>query len=348
MIRIKKSVLAACAGLSIAALQGPAIAVEFGDRIELHGFGHQSYVRTNDNTYLGADNEGSWDSNSFSLVVTAKLDEKAKVWMHIESESGEEVVFDWAYLDYQFTPSLTGRVGQIKLPVGLSNEIVDARFLNLSTILPFLYHEESLELSESFRGISINYTQDFGSAGIELDGYFGQAVGEEDDELKHRRLIGGRVGFRPPVEGLKFLFSAYSSKLEEIETGERTNQNLWALSGEYVRGNLKLQSEYAKSKVFDVSSNTYYLQAGYTFADKWTPFVRYEYATTDKTQKNDPSFYQKSIGLGLDYKVNSNISVRVEGYNHKGYALPVASGEVEAGTGKDKWNFYAISVNYIF
>ncbi len=120
------------------------------------------------------------------------------------------------------------------------------------------------------------------------------------------------------------------------------------LSTEYAKDNLKVQAEYAKSKAFDITKLSYYLQGGYTFAEKWTPFVRYEYTTTDKSQKDDASFYQKTIGLGLDYKVNSYISLRVEDHINKGYALPVGSGEVAAGDGKEKWNLFAVSVNYIF
>src|SRR5215467_2112364 len=111
--------------------------------------------------------------------------------------------------------------------------------------------------------------------------------------------------------------------------------------------NWDIKSEYAR-RSSETTVESYYVQAGYTFNDRWTPFGRYDYVALDKTRKNDPSYYQKTLVAGLDYKVNGNISLRVEGHFNKGYGLPVASGEVEAGAGSDRWNMYSTSVTFMF
>lgn len=95
-------------------------------------------------------------------------------------------------------------------------------------------------------------------------------------------------------------------------------------------------------------SKAYYLQTGYTLAEKWTPYARYDYAATDDRLNNDPSFYQKIWVAGVGYKIGNNFNLRLEDHINRGYALPVASGEVAAGTGRKNWNLFAASINFIF
>ncbi|MFY9314957.1 MAG: porin [Burkholderiales bacterium] len=354
MQKISKRRLAKAVSLAFLAVGVPsaARAVEVGDRLEIHGYGHQGYLQSKDNTYLNADDKGTWDYNALALVFAVKINDKTKIWSQLHSTS-EKTRLDWAYVDHQLTGNLTGRAGQIKMPFGLYNEIRDIKFLQLSTLEPMLYQEASEMVQESFRGVSAIYNRSMGGGSLSWDAYLGQVTEWQEESgtgHKSKRLVGGRVAYQTPVEGLKFMASAYNSAMKDTAQVpvSKGNRKTWALSTDYANNNFDVKAEYAKMKFFSEESKTYYVQAGYTFAEKWTPYVRYDYITTDVAEKTDPAHYQKAKVLGLNYKINNSVAVRLENHWNSGYALPVASKEVAAGAGKIGWNMFAVSVNFIF
>ncbi|MHB1290875.1 MAG: porin, partial [Sulfuricella sp.] len=307
-------------------------------------------LQSKDNTYLNADNKGTWDYNALALLFAAKIDDKSKVWMQLYGTS-EKMRLDWAFVDYQLTGNLTGRAGQIKAPIGLYNEIRDIKFLQLSTLEPMLYREESEIAYEAYRGVAVVYNHNIGGGSLSWDAYLGQEVDFENSAtLKNRRMIGGRVTYKTPVDGLRFMVSVYNNKKENISTSEKGAVKTWILSADYTSNDWDLKAEYAdlNNGLEGEKAKTWYAQAGYTFAEKWTPFVRYDYITTDVAEKTDPAHYQKAKVLGLNYKINNSIAVRLENHWNNGYALPVASREVAAGTGKKDWNMLAASISFIF
>jgi len=333
-----------------AGAQSAAYAEDTSDRIEIHGYGHQGYFQTNDNIYLKADKKGSWDYNDLALLFAAKIDDKSKIWILFDGNSSG-MRLDWAFVDYQLTTNLIGRAGEIKTPIGLYNEIRDIKFLQLSTIPPMLYQEAVDIADEAYNGAAVAYTHDLGSGSLTWDAYLGQEVDfEHSTTIKNRSLTGGRVTYKTPVDGLKFMASAYRNKKETISTAVAGTLKAVILSADYSSNNWDVKSEYADQHngLDSKKVRTYYAQAGYTFAEKWTPFVRYDYLTSDVSQKSNPAYYQKSKVLGLSYKINNSIAVRMENHWNNGYALPVASTEITAGSGKTDWNMFAASINFIF
>ncbi|MFZ5594290.1 MAG: hypothetical protein ACOY4D_08535 [Pseudomonadota bacterium] len=346
----KKYLAVAMSGISLAAGAQSALAVEINDKLSIYGYGHQAYLRASDNAYLEADKKGDLSYGALALVFAATLDDKTKVWASLHNTL-ERTLIDWVYVNRQMSAGLSLRAGQVKLPLGLYNEIRDIKYLHLSTLAPALYQEATRIADEAYRGIGLNYNHDIGVGSLSWDGYVGQIVNLEVVSgmagEKMRRLVGGRVTYSTPVDGLRFMVSAYDGKVEKmggLEDGRRT----WIVSADYKANNLDLKAEYAPMKFFGMKSKTYYAQAGYTLAEKWTPFARYDYVTTDSTQSDVPSFYQKTASLGVGYRFSDNIGFRLENHWSRGYALPVASGEIVAGAGKNNWNMFAASINFIF
>ncbi|MDX1251894.1 MAG: hypothetical protein IDH49_06530 [Gammaproteobacteria bacterium] len=149
----------AISGIGLAAGVQSALAVEINDKISIYGYGHQAYLRTSENAYLEADKKGDWGYGVLALVIAATLDDKTKVWMHLHN-TAEKTRMDWAYVDRQVSAGLSLRAGQIKMPVGLYNEIRDIKFLQLSTLIPALYQEATRITDEAYRGIGLNYNHD--------------------------------------------------------------------------------------------------------------------------------------------------------------------------------------------
>jgi hypothetical protein len=326
-----------------------AFAIESED-ISIHGYGHQSYLHSADNTYLKADSQGTWTDNDLALLFTAKIDDKSKIWMQLYGSS-DKIRLDWAFVDYQLSNNLTAKVGQIKTPIGLYNEIRDIRFLQVTSLQPLMYQEGVDIMHEAYNGVAFVYKHGLGNGSLTWDVYGGQEVDfEGSTSVKNRRLTGGRVTYKTPFNGLSFMLSAYRNNHQTIATLAQGAQKFLMFSVDYNNNDWNIKSEYANvdNELNNIKGKSYYLQAGYTFAEKWTPYARYDYITTDNDQSADPSYYQNSNTLGLGYKINNSINMRVENHWNKGYAMPVASTEVTAGAGKTDWNMFAASVNFIF
>src|SRR5690348_8975579 len=79
------NVARAAACLAAAVCCHNAQAVDFGSGFELHGYGSQDYMQASHNTYLGADNRGTWDNNFLGFVGTVTLNDKSKLWAQLET-----------------------------------------------------------------------------------------------------------------------------------------------------------------------------------------------------------------------------------------------------------------------
>ncbi len=337
----------------------PATALElFDSKLQVHGFGHQGYLLTSRNNWQGADSKGSFNFNNFGLLFTVEPQENTTVWAQLFAGDDASIRLDWAFVDYKYSDQLRLRGGQVRDPIGLLSEIRDIKYLQLSTIKPYIYQEETEMIAEAFRGASLIYTPDALDGNLSINLFGGAPVffeGENADE-KLRNLVGGRITYKTPVEGLTLLASASTSKEERTEglETESGRQNLYMGSLSYHNYNINIASEYAFQKDIDTLRFGYYAQAGYTFFDKLTPFVRYDYLTMDKADRRNPEQYQRGFVFGIDYKFNSNIAFKIEDHIIRGFALPAHVEieedvfEVEEGTGRKNWNLFAASLNFIF
>jgi hypothetical protein len=343
---------AACLLLSLSNVQ----AVELGTSVELHGYGAQNYLRTSDNVYRGADRHGTLSDNLFAMVGTLTLSENSKLWAQLEHERDEGVRLDWFFADYRFNEHVRVQVGRAKLPFGIQNETIDAQYLQLSAVAPFMYQESAHMTSETFQGVALDYEAALGATGaLRAQVWGGDFVQEAEEHEEHeeeehhdRRIFGGRLVYSPPVDGLKLMLSAFRVQVETEDENNFANEDRQALSLDYTRQGFELEAEYAAGKLLEVEGRSYYVQAGYTFAEKWTPYLRYDYVATDDSLDDDPSFYQRALVLGVGYRIGSNFSLRAEDHINRGYGLPVAEGELEPGEGDKDWHLFAISVNFIF
>lgn len=328
-----------------------AYAVELGESVEMHGYGHLGFLKTDANRYLKAGTEGTWQYRDLALLFTGKLNDRSKAWVQLYGSEGK-VRVDWAFVDYQLAIGPTLQFGQIKLPLGIYNETRDVEFIRPSSMRPFLYQDAAEISDEAYRGVGLLHDHDLGGGSMSWNVYAGRiAEFEADHPHNHKGLVGVRAVYRTPVDGLSVMVSAYDSQIEMKESGEAGHKRVTVLSLDHVRGDLDLKAEYGRKSAFGETAETWYGQAAYTFGEKWTPYLRYDYVTTDRANRAnraDPSFYQRSTVLGLGYKFSANVGLRLETHINHGYAMPVAAEEVEAGAGETDWNMTVFSLNFIF
>lgn len=342
--RLSSLSVIACAACRLAA------AADLGDRMELHGYGNQDYLRASANEYLGADTHGSWDNNLLALVGIVTLTDRSRLWVQLESEAPDPVRLDWFFVDYRISDRLRAQVGRAKLPFGIYNEIADVHYLQVSAVPPLLYQDAGDITHETYQGLGIDYESvpaKIGSWRAQV--WLGNTVSAEtDDDLTDRRALGGKLTWSTPLKGLKLMFSGFRTEVEIPGDGSFRNEDRAAVSLDYVDGGVDIKSEYASHELGETKRAAWYVQGGYSIADKWIPYVRYDHAIADRRLDNEPSFYQETWVLGIGYRIGSSFGLRLENHFNRGYALPVASGEVVAGEGRRNWCLLAASVNFIF
>jgi hypothetical protein len=335
-----------------------ALADGLADRFEVHGYGNQDYMKTSANTYMTADGHGSWENNFLGLVVAATLNDQSKLWAQFQGSSAEGTRFTWFFVDYQLNDALRLHAGRVKLPLGFYNETIDVKALQLAAVEPSLYqtfHTGADMVHDAYQGVGADYEQDVGNGHLLWQLWAGNTYDTDPpSDSKDRQAWGFRVTYRTPIDGLRFMVSGYRTKVELLADSTMTNEDRGILSAEYVRDAWDIKAEYAQHRAAlhapgsTVTSEAYYLQAGYTFAEKWTPYARYDYFCADRTACNDPSNATKTGTVGLGYALASNIGLRIENHFNRGYGLPVQSGEVAAGAGHPNWNQFAAAVNFTF
>jgi hypothetical protein len=269
------------------------------------------------------------------------------------------------------TDNMTARAGQMKTPIGIFNEIRDIKFLQLSELTPLMYQDAAGTLPDSFKGIEGVYHLDMGSHRLTFDVYGGEPKGANTYVAQSpsyfvmvQNIYGGRLTYKTPI-GLKFSLSTFQNDIlsttgaagvpSTTATPAEGLRRLSSASIDYRNHNFDIKMEYAIASQFpnmpsEVSGKSYYGQIGYTFAEKITPYVRYDYLLYDNNQVDNPMYYQKANILGFTYRLNNNISMRMENHWNHGYAIPakVQGANFNTTTAKLDWNLFAMGLNFIF
>jgi len=342
--------------------------------VTIHGFGNQDYWRSGSNSFLGSSAHGTFQNDDLGLIFRGTVNDRVHMNLMVQADATEPVQALWYFVDFQITESLTLKAGRVKLPLGIYNEYVDTRGLQLSALTPLMYYDALDIVHDAYQGAGLDYNAALGTFGkVYLQGYFGNTpnspapyqapaftspadVLEADTNDLHQ--WGYRVNWETPVDGLHLLASGYDTKTATTSLGGQTpnivgNENLYIFSVDYTTEKLDVKSEYAHHHfpLLDdhpgLSSHAWYLQAGYHLGD-WTPYARYDSVTADSAHGGDPSYYQHTFVVGIDRLLLDNLHVRIEDHLNHGYAMPVFDGDIAAGTGKVDWTLLAVQINYMF
>jgi hypothetical protein len=90
------------------------------DNVFLHGYGAWGYGRTDGNTHLLGNDDGSYDNVSLAMVMSAERDHRIRfssaVWFLRGFPTDEEKEFeiDYAFAEWKFSDACRMRIGQVK------------------------------------------------------------------------------------------------------------------------------------------------------------------------------------------------------------------------------------------
>ena len=333
-------------------------ASESEEQFQLHSYGDLSHERSTVDASGMQMGERETSSN-LSLVGVWQVTDRAKVWTQLfrSSELGKFRV-DWAFVDFQTTGAQTLRLGRIRLPFGLHNEMRDVQALRPTASMPFMYDEELAFVDEAFDGASVEQHFDIGASTVKLEAYGAANLLSGGAETARGSAVGARVVLETPVDGLSLRGSVYSGRLKrnkEVALDDANTQKdahqrkrAWAVGLRYLQDHIDVQLEMARGFLYDHSVTTAYVQAAVPLAQHWTAAARLERIVTDTSQRGNHAFQEQRLVFGVGYTLSESFGLRLEQQFHRGYGMPVMHEILEAGTGRHGWKSTVFSVNYQF
>jgi hypothetical protein len=353
---------------AIAILLGASWAQAEESDVQIHGFVSQGYVKTTRNNYLAesARKQGSFDFTEVGINFTKPLSDKLRVGVQLFARDlgplgNYSPQFDWYYLDYRLFDWLGIRAGKTKLPWGLYNESNDIDAGRVQILLPqSLYPVSSRESLFAQTGGELYGDVALGGAGsLEYRLYGGTIylnTAEASAQLKNFDVaydLGGRVMYRPPIDGLQlgtslqavhFDFS-FTPNEQQLATYQSNGQlppdfdgsvdiafpiKLWVASVEYQKERLSLAAEFGRNFASyktsllmpDVNVRTQgaYVMGSYQVRSWFTPGLYYSTYFPDVHNIKKRSTYQHDVAVTLRFDVTPNWLVKAEGHYMHGTA----------------------------
>jgi len=129
-------------------LPTPLLAIDLGESLQIHGFISQGYMSSRNNNYLAESRGGSYEFTDLGLNLNWMALDSLRIggqvfYRNLGNYSEDNIVLDWALVDYQPFDWAGVRLGKVKMPMGLYNETRDSDFLHPMIFLPQSIYDES-------------------------------------------------------------------------------------------------------------------------------------------------------------------------------------------------------------
>ena len=245
-----------------------------GTGIETHGFVSQGFILTTRNNYLAKSKDGSFEFSEVGINFTRPLSQDLRLGLQLFARDlgpigNYGVNADWYYIDYSPSPVLGLRVGRLKLPFGLYNEVNDIDAARATVLLPqSIYPTQNRDFLLAQTGLELYGNLPLSGLGnVEYRMYAGTILLEVDPnplspyvvtELTIPYVAGGRVLW--DVQGLRVGGSLQALDLDATLLQEDTQIDIdldalmWVASAEYTLSELVLTAEYSRWHVDTTSS----------------------------------------------------------------------------------------------
>jgi Phosphate-selective porin O and P len=285
--------------LLVLGLAAPSYAQDAEHAIQIHGFGGWVYGRTSNNVYLAGTPDGDYRLVHMAGSLSKAVDEHISI--HVQGEVTEDddatdLQLSYAFVDYFISDRLSVRIGQVKHPFGIYNEVFAVGTLRPFLDLPQAFYGPVGFAGESYKGVGLagnvemeewNVAYDLYGGGNDLrkfaapeEYYLGSSltnVAKEVELQSTRNVIGGRLVVRTPVQGFTIGGSSYTGILNEPAANRRT-----VVAGQigYRTNTVTLESELAhEDQTRDEQAMGGYALAAYRLSPEWQVAVQYDALT---------------------------------------------------------------------
>lgn len=327
-----------------------ALAGNWVEKVEIHGFGDWSYGQTSgENTYLHATPEGSWDFVDFSLALRAELTKALSVSMQAnwnsgerglrEDDQGERTRLELAFVSWTVTEQATLRFGRARIPFGVYGELFHAGVVRPFVYLPQSVYGPSHFSAESFDGVSLTGEVELKPGwSLAYDAFGGEIpidrlephecvlelAGEEGDGCGQRGRLtdtfGGRLLLRTPGN-LSAGLSFYTGRDAAVGSGSGSGRlQALGVQVEYVVDSWQVRAEAvrAENKGEGEVLEGGYLELAYDLTDHWQLATRYDTLNERIEPANlallgglESLLDHRDLGLGVNYWVDRQFVLKL-------------------------------------
>lgn len=340
-------------------LSSPAFAIQLGDpddllSLEVHSFVSQGFIyTTHQNNYLAKSNRGSLEFTEIGVNFTKQLTESLRLGFQLFSRDlgpigNYTVKADWFYLDYRFTDWFGIRAGRVKLPFGLYNDTSDIDSVRTAVLLPpsvypaqvrdYLLAQTGVEVYGRFdlgKGGALDYRLYGGTVFIDLATDRLPGVSYDLSNFNIPYMVGGRVLYETPLDGLRLGVSYQASRLEGtlstrsepvLSSSYGNDSRQWVASVEYAAHDLLVALEYSQwrtnSKAVDpavfAGSNTVseraYALISYRASKHFQPGLYYSLFYPNLSVRKGRADEQHDLCATFRFDLNEYWLVKVEGH----------------------------------
>jgi hypothetical protein len=227
------------AALACGAAAGAQAAVSWNN-VQFGGFISQGYLVSDGNNYPVETKEGTIDFREMGVNASTTFGQHLRVGAQLFAQKigkygDNEVVLDWAVLDYNVRQEFGVRVGRVKFPRSLQSEVLDADVLRPFIFLPqSLYDARLRDFQASFDGGMAYGTINAGKSSFDYKVYYGDipmktdsgvadffndsalfALPQGTTSLKLDSVDGATIAWNTPIPSLRF--AAYYSALNHLK-----------------------------------------------------------------------------------------------------------------------------------
>lgn len=354
--------------------------------LEVHGFVSQGFMMSTDNNYIMESKQGNFEFTEVGINFSKPLTEKLRVGLQLFSRKlggvgNFNVKADWFFLDYRFSDEFGLRAGRVKLPFGLYNDTSDIDAARVPVLLPqsiypirnrdYLLAQTGGELYGRVKMANagtIDYRAYGGAIQFDIEARQGSAVVLSD--LNNRYVVGGRILWETPVEGLRLGPSLQSLRLDADVVASPTATAaievpvvMYVGSIEYAFRDLLLSAEYSRWYVSvnshnetafpsrpTVVSERAYAMASYRFNSWFQPGAYYSIFYRDTADRSLSENKQHDVAGTLRFDINSNWLVKLEGHYMHGTGGLVSglNNNVPLASLDDDWLAFLIKTTVFF
>jgi hypothetical protein len=307
------------------------------DRLQIHGFASQGYLRSNHYDYLNAETEdGTVEFNEFGLNITSTLTDHLRLGIQLLArdlgdDGNDTLRIDWAFGDYRYRNWLGVRFGQSKRALGLYNQSRDVDAARAGVFLPLsVYNEVNRHVQESVKGIElygtlpgdVEYQIQYGTLNAEYKERLISAFQTDRVEVANDAYT-LHLNWNTPIDGLRVIgtiFDNFSfSVTRTVDSADVTSKIGYTqrLAGiEYSHGNVTCAAEYTERE-FKMSPSGYtgvgyYGLLSYRVTDWMELQTAYAVTYRDKDDKEGDSYAQSEQPRALAWSKDLSISTRFD------------------------------------
>ncbi|HXE57810.1 MAG TPA: hypothetical protein VNK43_07410 [Gemmatimonadales bacterium] len=242
--------------LPLAGQQGPESQLSF------HGFLTQAYARADGGQYLGIDEHGTTDYRTAALQLRYDVSPRDNFVAQASHEryghspiqsSKSDIALDWLFFQHHFGDAASVRLGRVKIPWGIYNEVRDVGTLLPLYRPPVSLYGEQLFTTEAVDGMVVGHRGSLGGEwSLEADIYYGGWRYLQHDgatEATAHDGLGGQLWLGLPADRVRLGFGAARATVDGfllVEPGAEDEQTGWIASLDAERGPLLLQGELSR------------------------------------------------------------------------------------------------------